>query len=174
MIQDCNSSGLSNREFCRQRGISEKTYDYWLRKPRSQMEEAAAPQLVQMEPPPTPIQDEVLQIRYWGAELKLPVGVDMDAVAALLRSLQSLWSIWEKSAIITSPAAIWISALVLTVWRRWSHNSSAVIWMKKAWFSSAADGRIVSRHCTGQATDISWCTRGSTTDDSSSSGRKRS
>ena len=35
-------------------------------------------------------QDDVLQIQYRGAELKLPAGVDMDAVAALLRSLQSL------------------------------------------------------------------------------------
>ena len=90
VIQECSYSGLSNREFCRQRGISEKTYYYWLRKLRSQMAEAAAPQLVQLEPTPALAQDDVLQIQYRGAELKLPVGVDMDAVAALLRSLQSL------------------------------------------------------------------------------------
>lgn len=83
-----NSSGLSNREFCRQRGISEKTYYYWLRKLRSQMAEAAVPQLVQLEP--APVQDDMLQIQYRGAELKLPAGVDVDAVAALLRSLQAL------------------------------------------------------------------------------------
>ena len=81
VIQECNSSGLSNREFCRQRGISEKTYYYWLRKLRSHMAEVAAPQLVQ---------DDVLQIQYRGAELKLPSRVDMDAVSALLRSLQTL------------------------------------------------------------------------------------
>ena len=90
VIQECNSSGLSNREFCRQRGISEKTYYYWLRKLRSQMAELTAPQLVPLDPAPVPIQDDVLQIQYRGAELKLPAGVDMDAVAALLRSLQSL------------------------------------------------------------------------------------
>lgn len=88
VIQECSSSGLSNREFCRQRGISEKTYYYWLRKLRSQMAEAAVPQLVQLEP--VPVQDDMLQIQYRGAELKLPAGVDVDAVAALLRSLQSL------------------------------------------------------------------------------------
>ena len=88
VIQECSSSGLSNREFCRQRWISEKTYYYWLRKLRSQMAEAAAPQLVQLEP--VPVQDDMLQIQYRGAELKLPAGVDVDAVAALLRSLQSL------------------------------------------------------------------------------------
>ena len=88
VIQECSSSGLSNREFCRQRGISEKTYYYWLRKLRSQMAEAAVPQLVQLEP--VPVQDDMLQIQYRGAELKLPAGVDVDAVAALLRSLQAL------------------------------------------------------------------------------------
>ena len=90
VIQECSDSGLSNREFCRQRGISEKTYYYWLRKLRSQMAEVAGPQLVQLEPAPVPVQEDMLQIQYRGAELKLPAGVDMDAVAALLRSLQSL------------------------------------------------------------------------------------
>ena len=88
VIRECNSSGLSNREFCRQRGISEKSYYYWLRKFRSQMAEAAVPQLVQLDP--TPLQNDMLQIQYRGAELKLPAGVDMDAVVALLRSIQSL------------------------------------------------------------------------------------
>ena len=88
VIQECSNSGLSNREFCRQRGISEKTYYYWLRKLRSQMAEATGPQLVQLDHAPAP--DDMLQIQYRGAELKLPAGVDMDTVAALLRSLQSL------------------------------------------------------------------------------------
>lgn len=88
VIQECGNSGLSNREFCRQRGISEKTYYYWLRKLRSQMAETVAPQLVPLEP--VAELDDLLQIQYRGAELKLPAGVDMDAVAAILRSLQSL------------------------------------------------------------------------------------
>ena len=88
VIRECSNSGLSNREFCRQRGISEKTYYYWLRKLRSQMAEATGPQLVQLDHAPAP--DDMLQIQYRGAELKLPAGVDMDTVAALLRSLQSL------------------------------------------------------------------------------------
>ena len=33
VIQECSNSGLSNREFCRQRGISEKTYYYSIRWP---------------------------------------------------------------------------------------------------------------------------------------------
>lgn len=88
LIQECHSSGLTKRAFCQQRGISEKSFYYWLRKLRSQMVEVTGPQLVQLESVPT--QNTMLQIQYRGAELKLPAGVDMDTVAALLRSLQSL------------------------------------------------------------------------------------
>lgn len=88
VIQECSASGLSNREFCRQRGISEKSFYYWLRKLRGQMAEAATPKLVPLEP--VAEQSDMLQIQYRRAELKLPSGVDMDAVASLLRSIQSL------------------------------------------------------------------------------------
>ena len=88
VVQECAASGLSNREFCRQRGIPEKSFYYWQRKLRQQIVESAAPQLVPLEPVAEP--EDLLQIQYRGADLRLPAGVDMDAVAALLRSLQSL------------------------------------------------------------------------------------
>ena len=88
LIQECNASGLTKREFCQQRGISEKSFYYWLRKLRTQMVESAAPQLVPIEP--VSAVEDILQIQYRGADLKLPAGVDIDAVAALLRSVQSL------------------------------------------------------------------------------------
>ena len=88
LIQECNNSGLTKREFCQQRGISEKSYYYWLRKLRSQIAASSTPQLVQLDP--EPLTDDVLQIQYRGAELKLPSNVDIDAVAVLLRSLQAL------------------------------------------------------------------------------------
>ena len=88
VLQECAASGLSNREFCRQRGIAEKSFYYWQRKLREQIVEAVSPQLVQLEPPA--VSDAQLCIRYRGAELKLPADVDMDAVATILHSLQSL------------------------------------------------------------------------------------
>ena len=88
LIQECKVSGLSNKEFCIQRGVSEKSFYYWQKKLRTKLVEAAAPQLVQLEAVSVPT--ELLQISYRGAELKLPVGVDMDAVSAILRSIQSL------------------------------------------------------------------------------------
>lgn len=38
----------------------------------------------------TPTEEDVLHIRYRGAELWLPSGVDMDTAASLLRSIQTL------------------------------------------------------------------------------------
>ena len=70
VIQECRDSGLTNREFCRQRGIPEKKFYYWLRKLRTQALEAAQPQIV--------------------PDLRLPGTVDLDAVAAVLRSIQTV------------------------------------------------------------------------------------
>ena len=88
LIQECSASGLTNKEFCRQRGISEKSFYYWRRKLRQQIVESASPQLVQLDP--VPETGDMLRIQYRGAELRLPDGVDLEAVAALLRSLQAL------------------------------------------------------------------------------------
>ena len=52
------------------------------------MAEASAPQLVRLEL--LSPADDILEIQYRGAVVKLPSGVDMDAVTALLRSIQSL------------------------------------------------------------------------------------
>ena len=86
IIRECQSSGLSNKEYCRQQGISEKTYYYWLRKLRSEAGEGI-PQIVEVEP--TAMEDKVY-IRFRGAELALPSETDVEAIAAVLRSLQQL------------------------------------------------------------------------------------
>ena len=88
LVQECKASGMTNKDFCELRGVSEKSFYYWQRKFREQMLEAAVPPLVPLDRPAEPA--ECLQISFRGAELKLPAGVDIDAVSALLRSLQSL------------------------------------------------------------------------------------
>ena len=88
IINNCLASGQSKKQWCRDNGISEKSFYYWQRKLRTRIAESASPQLVPLEPPAPP--EEQLYIQYRGAELKLPDRVDMDAVAAILRSLQSL------------------------------------------------------------------------------------
>ena len=87
VIQECKARGLTNKEYCIRHGLSEKSFYYWQKKLRTQIV-ASAPELVPLEVA-TPVEEE-LQIRYRGAKLKLPAGVDMGAVVALLRSIQSL------------------------------------------------------------------------------------
>ena len=94
VVKSCNTSGLSNREFCRQHQISEKTYYYWLRRLRdagaSQVEDRT-PTLVPLDPAQQASPQErvdMLHIRFRGAELTLPGRTDMDTVAALLKSIQ--------------------------------------------------------------------------------------
>ena len=83
VVKACNASGLSNREYCRQHNISEKTYYYWVRRLRqaaaSQIE-ARTPTLVPLEPAPAtvcPEADDMLYIRFRGAELTLPGRTDI-------------------------------------------------------------------------------------------------
>ena len=89
IIQECQKSGLSNRAYCERHGISEKTYYYWLRKVRRAVMERTAPQIMEVEPEREGRREE-LYIRYRGAELTLPAGTDIEAIAAILRSLQQL------------------------------------------------------------------------------------
>ena len=88
IIKDCTGSGMSNKEYCRQHGINEKTFYYWLHKIRKQACENAAPQIVAIDA--VPETDEKLKIAFKGAELNLPGGVDISAVAAVLLSIQKL------------------------------------------------------------------------------------
>ena len=87
VIRAKQESGLTNREFCAQNGIAEKTYYYWLRKVRQTTLECATPELVRLEDERL-VSDRTIRIRYGSAELNLPDNVDLAAVAALLDSLR--------------------------------------------------------------------------------------
>ena len=80
VIRECQESGLSNKEFCAQRGISEKTYYYWLRKVRTAATAVMA-HLVQMEEPSENKEEHKFEIRYGKTELRLPEGVNSKALA---------------------------------------------------------------------------------------------
>ena len=87
-IQACHDSGLSNKEFCAQHGIAEKTYYYWLRKVRSATAAAMEPQLVRLEEPHTQNQEHMFEIRYGKTELRLSEEVDLKALAVFLNALR--------------------------------------------------------------------------------------
>ena len=88
IIRERQESGLSNKAFCTQRGISEKTYYYWLRKIRTAATEVLEPQLVRLEEPERAEADSKIHIRYGEAELSLPEDVDLEAVTVLLNALR--------------------------------------------------------------------------------------
>ena len=88
VIRERQESGLTNKEFCAQRGIPEKTYYYWLRKVREAAAEAAGPQLVRLEENSGAEKGRGIEIRYGEAELKLPEDVDLKAVGILLNALR--------------------------------------------------------------------------------------
>lgn len=86
-VARCRESGMNNREFCRENGIPEKTFYYRLR----QLQEATidqTPKLVELEDPTAP-KGGMLRIQYRGASLELPENIDMEALASLLRFIQS-------------------------------------------------------------------------------------
>ena len=87
IIRECEESGLSNRAFCSQRGISEKTYYYWLRKVRAAAATVIEPQLVRVDSPEMSM-EQMFEIRYGSAELRLPEDVDLKALAVFLNTLR--------------------------------------------------------------------------------------
>ena len=86
--RQCKESGLSNREFCRQKGISEKSFYYWLKKLRESAK-GSQPQLVALHDGAGSV-EEMIHIRFGAAVLDLPAKTDVDAIALLLQSLQEL------------------------------------------------------------------------------------
>ena len=86
LIEECRASGLTNKEFCRQHGISEKSYYYWLRKLRDHVAEAV-PQIVPLNLKEK--NEDTLEICYRGAKLQLPGNIEIESVAAILRSIQT-------------------------------------------------------------------------------------
>ena len=88
IIRECEESGLSNREFCSQRGKSEKTYYYWLRKARTAAATVIEPQLVRVDNPTMSGTEQMIEIRYGRAELRLPEEVDLKALAVFLNTLR--------------------------------------------------------------------------------------
>lgn len=79
---------MSNRDFCRQNGITEKTYYYWLRKLRIAAAGKEAPKIVELERHDS--RKDMIHIRFRNTEMTLPAGTDADAITVILRSLQKL------------------------------------------------------------------------------------
>lgn len=135
LIQESKTSGLTNKEFCVQRGVSGKSFYYWQKKLRTKLIEATAPQLVQLEP--VSVSADLLQINFRGAELKLPVGVDMDAVSGILdtKGKQCIWRAKCKNPPKPSLTE-WVGFLLVEALPQSPQNTFSVFW--KRWNNPAA------------------------------------
>ena len=87
-IQECRESGLTNREFCQQRGIAEKTFYYWLRKLRIAIAKQAVPEIVPLDEHGASRTQDMIHIEFGKSALTVPGKTDVAAIAQLLRALQ--------------------------------------------------------------------------------------
>ena len=88
VIQECRDSGLTNREFCRQRGIPEKKFYYWL--PEAAHAGIGGGTATDCANIAGRCRRGCAPNSFRGADLRLPGTVDLDAVAAVLRSIQTV------------------------------------------------------------------------------------
>ena len=93
VVEQCNESGLSNREFCRQNRISEKTYYYLLRKLReTAAKQVQNPTLVHLDAEAkAPVESSTvgtIHLRIKEAEMTIPSGVDPATIQAVIQALQ--------------------------------------------------------------------------------------
>ena len=96
IIRQCRESGLSNREFCRQNGISEKTYYYRLRKLREaavNIGKTESPALCRVD-----LSDDQnregnhsqLRLRFRGAEIEVARDASPDTLKMVLRVMSEI------------------------------------------------------------------------------------
>lgn len=93
-IAACRDSGMTVREWCRENGISEKTYYYWQRRlfdTLSQQRKAIQPAFAEITPSKMDHLDSgiAVTVRISGAEADIHTGADAATVETVLRILKS-------------------------------------------------------------------------------------
>ena len=94
VVEECRLSGLSNRAYCRERGISEKTYYYWLRRLRQAAITAAGEptqnKLVEVSLREDAEKSGGLSLSFKGAELTVTDETSEAALRTVLRVLREI------------------------------------------------------------------------------------
>ena len=93
VVEQCRESRLSNREYCRQNGIAEKTYYYWLRRLReTAAQQIQNPTLVHLDAEPkAPVENSTvgtIHLRIKEAEMTIQSGVNPATIQAVIQALQ--------------------------------------------------------------------------------------
>ena len=87
-IMACRSSGMTVRAWCRENGLSEKTYYYWQRRIFKLAQEQQTPEFVELHGPRfhTPA---VALLEIAGVSVQVYAGADEQTLRALVRALSS-------------------------------------------------------------------------------------
>ena len=87
-IAECRSSGTSVKSWCRENGVSEKTYYYWQRRIFKLAQEQQTPEFAELHGPRfhTPA---VALLEIAGVSVQVYAGADEQTLRALVRALSS-------------------------------------------------------------------------------------
>jgi hypothetical protein len=101
ILRDWNASGKSRNQFCRERGLSTHTFDYWRREiAQRDAERAPAPTSTPVKSPPAPATPILLPVRIvatapleikltGGRSIAVPSGFDPKHLRAVLEVLEA-------------------------------------------------------------------------------------
>jgi transposase-like protein len=89
IAKECAESGMTNVSFCTSKGISDKTYYYWLRRLREAAAESMPPQLVEVKLSKTS-KSGILNVRYQEADLMVTKETSPELLLSTLRVLKQL------------------------------------------------------------------------------------
>ena len=90
IAEECAGSGMTNKAYCAEHGIAEKSYYYWLRRLREAAVDAIPPQLVELKLNGRLEQSRTLCMRYQGAELMVTDGTPAEVLHKALQVLKKL------------------------------------------------------------------------------------
>ena len=87
-IADCRSSGKSVKHWCRENGISEKTYYYWQRRIFRMAQEQQTPEFAELHSF-HPVSAITASLEISGVNMQVYAGADEPTLSALFRALSS-------------------------------------------------------------------------------------
>ena len=89
IAKECKESGMTVTAYCASRGISDKTYYYWLRRVREAAADSIPPQLIELKLSNAGKTD-VLNVRYQEAELMVTKETSPELLLSTLRVLKQI------------------------------------------------------------------------------------
>ena len=96
MVEECQSSGLSIRTWCKENNVCYKTYLYRLRRLRQmflqERSKEITPEITPLSIVQTPtVESKDITLQLDGISIVIPKGVDENSITTVLRAVKSAW-----------------------------------------------------------------------------------